>query len=265
MYDPESLTVPAVVAGEHDKNPPHFQLTQEENPDFSSWKASGQGLHGFSSHLHDRDELARDIACYYGMISLMDKQIGQILDQLEARGLAENTLVVFASDHGHFYGHHGLIAKGAFHYEDMVRVPLIVCQPGKVPAGVVSDSLQSLVDFSPTFLSAAGIAIPEPMTGIDQTDVWYGRRETVRDHALVENHHDPGSVHLRTYIDERYKLTVYHNRDYGELFDLAADPREIDNLWDNPAAHDLKGELMQHLVFAEMAKDSLPMPRISGA
>ena len=265
MYDPESLTVPAVVAGEHDKNPPHFQLTQEENPDFSSWKASGQGLHGFSSHLHDRDELARDIACYYGMISLMDKQIGQILDQLEARGLAENTLVVFASDHGHFYGHHGLIAKGAFHYEDMVRVPLIVCQPGKVPAGVVSDSLQSLVDFSPTFLSAAGIAIPEPMTGIDQTDVWYGRRETVRDHALVENHHDPGSVHLRTYIDERYKLTVYHNRDYGELFDLAADPREIDNLRDNPAAHDLKGELMQHLVFAEMAKDSLPMPRISGA
>ena len=103
------------------------------------------------------------------------------------------------------------------------------------------------------------------MTGIDQTDVWYGRRETIRDHALVENHHDPGSVHLRTYIDERYKLTVYHSREYGELFDLEADPREIDNLWDNPAAQDLKGELMQHLVFAEMAKDSLPMPRISGA
>ena len=88
MYDPNSLTVPALVEGEHERNPPHFQMTQEEASDFLAWKESDQGLHGFSSHLHDRDELAKDIAIYYGMISLMDKYIGQIMDRLDALGLA---------------------------------------------------------------------------------------------------------------------------------------------------------------------------------
>ncbi len=113
-------------------------------------------MHGFHSHLQDEGELAKDIAIYYGMISLMDKYIGAIVDKLDALGLAEDTLVVFTSDHGHFFGQHGLIAKGAFHYEDLIRVPMIVRQPGAVPAGVESDALQSLVDYAPTFLGATG-------------------------------------------------------------------------------------------------------------
>ena len=265
MYDPASVTVPSIVEGEHEDNPPHFQLTQTKNPDFGPYKSSGQGLHGFSSHLHDKDELAKDIACYYGMISLMDKQIGQILDKLEELGLSENTLIVFTSDHGHFYGHHGLTAKGAFHYEDMVRVPMIVSQPGKVPEGKVSDSLQSLVDYAPSFLSACDIDIPHEMTGTDQTDVWYGERETIRNHCIVENHHDPLTVHVKTYVEDRYKLTVYYEREYGELFDLVEDPKEVNNLWNDPDAQVLKSELINKLLFAEMGKESLPMPRISGA
>ncbi|HCK09329.1 MAG TPA: sulfatase [Candidatus Latescibacteria bacterium] len=265
MYDPSSLTVPSLVEGEHENNPPHFQLTQTKNPDFSPYKSSSQGLHGFGSHLHNRDELAKDIACYYGMISLMDKQVGQIVNKLKELGLAESTLVVFTSDHGHFYGHHGLTAKGAFHYEDMVRVPLIVSRPGKVPAGEVSDSLQSLVDFAPSFLSACDIPIPHVMTGIDQTDVWYGSRKTIRDHCIVENHHDPLTVHVKTYVEDRYKLTVYYQRDYGEIFDLDADPKEVNNLWNDPDAQTLKSELIKKLLFAEMGKEFIPMPRISGA
>ena len=265
MYDPASLTVPAVQAGEHDANPPHFRLTQTANPDFSAWKESGHGVHGFSSHLHDRGDLARDIACYYGMISLMDRQIGTILDRLEALGLASDTLVVFTSDHGHLFGQHGLTTKGAFHYEDLIRVPLIVAQPGSVPAGRRSGALQSLVDFAPSFLPATGIAVPGSMTGIDQTDVWYGRRESLRDHVVVENRHEPTTVHLKTYVEERYKLTVYFQRDYGELFDLATDPGEVDNLWDVPEARELKNDLIRRLLFAEMGKEPLPMPRIAGA
>ena len=221
MYDPQALTIPAISPGEHDANPPHFQLTQEANPDFSAWEEpDGNAMHGFHSHLQNQEELAKDIATYYGMISLMDKQIGQILDKLDELGLAENTLVVFASDHGHFYGHHGLIAKGPFHYEDMLRVPLIVRLPNVIPAGQVSDSLQSLVDFAPTFLNFAGLDIPRTMSGIDQTAVWCGQTETIRDHIIVENHHQPTTIHLKTYVDQRYKLTVYYNHDYGEIFDL---------------------------------------------
>ena len=222
-------------------------------------------MHGFSSHLHDRDELAKDIACYYGMISLMDRQIGTILDRLEALGLASDTLVVFTSDHGHLFGQHGLTTKGAFHYEDLIRVPLIVAQPGSVPGGRRSDALQSLVDFAPSFLPATGIPVPGSMTGIDQTDVWYGRQPSLRDHVVVENRHEPTTVHLKTYVEERYKLTVYFQRDYGELFDLATDPGEVDNLWDVPEARELKNDLIRKLLFAEMGKEPLPMPRIAGA
>ena len=265
MYDPGALTVPALSPGEHDANPPHFRLTQSAAPDFSAWRESGQGLHGLTSHLHDREELARDVACYYGMISLLDHQVGRIIERLQALGLAGETLVVFTSDHGHLFGQHGLIAKGPFHYEDLLRVPLIAAQPGRVPAGRRCAALQSLVDFAPSFLGATGIPVPHGMTGVDQSPVWYGRRAALRDHVLVENRHEPTTIHLRTYIDERYKLTVYYNRDYGELFDLAADPQELRNLWDAPAAHELKHDLIRKLLHAELGREPLPMPRIAGA
>lgn len=262
MYDPDKLTIPSLVEGEHHNNPPHFKMTQEENPDFSSYMDSGFALHGCHSHLHDKNELKKDIAVYYGMISLMDKYIGKILDKLEELGLAENTIVVFTTDHGHFYGHHGLIAKGPFHYEDMIKVPLIVRYPNKVPAGRISASMQSLVDIAPTFLDMLNISVPNCMTGIAQSEVWYGDKESVRDHIICENHHDPYSVHLKTYVDERYKLTVYYNRSYGELYDLKVDPIEVNNLWDNVEYADLKSELLLKYVWAEMGKEPMWMPRL---
>jgi arylsulfatase A-like enzyme len=265
MYDPEELTVPSVVEGEHDNNPPHFKLTQQKGPDFSPWRESGQGLHGFHSHLHDKKELARNIAIYYAMISLMDKYIGKILDKLDELGLAEDTLVVFTTDHGHFIGQHGLIAKGAFHYEDMIKLPFIVRYPGKVPAGERSEALQTLVDVPTTFLSAAGIHIPRTMTGVDQSDVWFGRKEQERDHIIVENRHEPTTIHVKTYVNRRYKITVYYSRDYGELFDLQEDPQEINNLWGKPEYAGLKADLVMKLLFAEMGKEPLWMPRVAGA
>ncbi|MBI1926781.1 sulfatase-like hydrolase/transferase [Candidatus Poribacteria bacterium] len=265
MYAPARLTIPSIVDGEHANNPPHFQLTQTRKPDFSAWRESGQGLHGCHSHLHDRDELAKDIAIYYAMTSLMDKYIGQILDKLDALGLAENTLVAFTSDHGHFFGQHGLTAKGAFHYEDLIRVPLIARYPGKIPAGVSSDALQSLVDLAPTFLHAAGIDIPRSMTGVSQRGVWFGEKPQAREHVIVENRHEPTTIHVKTYVDERYKITVYYNREYGELFDLQEDANELNNLWNKPECKELKAALMMKLLFAEMGKEPLWMPRIWGA
>ncbi|MGC9349597.1 MAG: sulfatase family protein [Anaerolineae bacterium] len=266
MYDPDELTVPQKTPGEHENNPPHFQMTQEPSPDFSAWREPhGNGMHGFHSHLHDRDELAKDIAIYYGMISLMDKYIGRILDHLEALGLAENTLVVFTTDHGHFYGHHGLIAKGAFHYEDMIKIPMVARFPGQIPADRRSDALQSLVDYPQTFLSFAGIEAPISMAGVDQSAVWSGEQDAVREHIVVENRHQPTTIHLKTYVNDRYKITVYYGREYGELFDLVNDPDEVHNLWDDPDHAELKAELTMALLQAEMGKEPLWMPRIAGA
>lgn len=266
LYDPASLTVPRVTPGEHENNPEHFRKTQQPHPDFSAWQEpGGNAMHGCESHLRDRETLAREIAVYYGMITCMDQYIGRILDKLEALGLADSTLVVFTSDHGHFFGHHGLTAKGPFHYEDLVRVPFIARFPEVIPAGVESDALLSLVDLAPTFLRTANVGIPAVMTGIDQTPTWRGEAPPARDHVLVENRHQPTTIHLKTLINQRYKLTTYFNQPYGELFDLESDPNEINNLWNAPTAQNLKAELLLQLVHAEMGKEPLPMPRVAPA
>ncbi|MEM7799277.1 MAG: sulfatase-like hydrolase/transferase [Chloroflexota bacterium] len=263
MYDPAEIDVPQIHSGEHSTNPPHFQLTQMTTPDFSAWdEPDGHSVHGFHSHLQNPAELAKDIAIYYGMVSLMDKQIGQILDHLDAVGLLEHTLVVFTSDHGHLFGQHGLIAKGPFHYEDLLRVPMIVSMPNRVPANRYSSSLQSLVDLAPTFLRFADMPIPRAMSGIDQSLVWQSPDQQVRDHVLVENHHQPTTLNLRTYVDAHYKLTVYMGHDYGELFDLDSDPAELNNLWLSERHQSLKQTLLLKMVQADMARETTWMPRI---
>ena len=266
MYDPDDMQPGTYVEGEFDAMPPQYAKTRETNPDFASYReAGGQGLHGFHSHLHGDAEFRRSMATYYGMVSLIDLEVGRILERLDRLGLAENTLVVFTTDHGHFLGQHGLIAKGAFHYDDLLRIPMLVRAPGQVMAGRVSSALQSQVDFPQTFLAAAGIAAPGIMQGVNQLDVWQGKAERARDWALVENRHNPTTVHLRTLVTDRYKLTVYRGADYGELFDLADDPGEHRNRWDDPAYREIKAALLLRFVQAEIQREPTRMPRIAGA
>jgi uncharacterized sulfatase len=255
----------ALTLGEHDRNPPHFGKTQQAHPDYSEYRETAFANHGFRSHLQDRASLQRDLAIYYGMTSLMDREIGRILDRLDALHLAGDTLVVFTTDHGHFLGQHGLNAKGPFHYEDLIRIPFLVRWPGEVPAGAVRHGLQSTVDLAPTFLTAAGAPVPGLMQGLNALPSWRGAAGADRDHAIVENRHQPTAVHLRTYVEPRYKLTVYRDRPYGELWDLEEDPGEVRNLWDDPAAAGLKGRLMQAFVNAELRREPTRMARVAGA
>lgn len=142
---------------------------------------------------------------------------------------------------------------------------MIVSMPGTVPENKTSDSLQSTVDIAPSFLKAAGLEIPRRMSGIDETPVWFGRKETIRDHVIVENRHQPTTLNMKTYITEQYKITIHYNRDYGELYDLKNDPNEIVNLWDHADRQSLKQDLLLKFLYGEMAKEPMPMPRIAGA
>ncbi|MCP4640324.1 MAG: sulfatase-like hydrolase/transferase, partial [bacterium] len=264
MYDPADMEPGHLVEGELKKMPDHFRMTQEEDPDYS-WYQECYGAHGFHSHLVPEEKLRKDMAVYYGMISLMDREIGRILNALDRLGIADNTLVVFTTDHGHFLGQHGLIAKGAFHYEDMVKIPMLARMPGTLPAGVVSSALQSNIDFPSTALRAADIDVPGIMQGADQWDTWCGAEDAARDHIIVENRHEPTRLHARTYADERYKLTLYRHTDQGELFDLREDPCEVNNLWDDPASVPLKGRVLHKFMQAELQREPTRMPRIWGA
>ncbi|MCR2821184.1 sulfatase family protein [Lederbergia panacisoli] len=265
MYDPDKVTLPKGVEGEHEQNPPHFGKTQEQEPDFTDYVETGYGSHGYHSHVVSEEHHKKLTATYYGMVSMMDKYIGKILDKLDELGITEETIVVFSTDHGHFFGQHGLQYKGGFHYEDLIKLPFIVRYPGKVPEGRVSSAMQSLVDLAPTFLSFAGIKVPYRMTGVDQSQVWQNEKDEARDHIICEFRHEPTVIHQKTYVDKRYKITIYYNQTYGELFDLENDPGEYYNLWDKPENQELKQELLLKYIWAELGKESMPMPRISGA
>ena len=106
------------------------------------------------------------------------------------------------------------------------------------------------------------------MTGMSQRTVWNGDESQARDHVIVENRHQPTTLHLKTYINERHKITIYYGRDYGEIFDLREDPGEVKNLWSDAA---LRAELTEEFLRAEMLKEeplddeSLRLPNKSAA
>src|SRR5699024_6687302 len=126
-----------------------------------------------------------------------------------------------------------------------------------------SAAIQSHVDIAPTLLAMAGADIPRTMTGVDQSAVWSGAAASARDHAICEFHHEPTTLNLRTYVDKRYKITVYQGHYYGEMFDLVADPSETHNLWDDPDHQDLKMTLLLKYISAELAKEPMWMPRLA--
>ncbi len=184
-------------------------------------------------------------AAYWAMIELIDENVGRMLDALERTGQADNTLVIFTSDHGKTLGDHGLLMKGCRFYEGLVRVPLIIRLPGQIPAGLRSDALVELIDLAPTLLEMAGLPAPMEMQGRSLMPVLSGdippaqHRDFVRCEyyaALpVGRHPQPNSGTRATMIrDQRYKLVVYHGKEFGELFDLEQDPWEFHNLWDDP-------------------------------
>ena len=172
--------------------------------------------------------------------------------------------MAFSTDHGHFLGQHGLTAKAIHHYEDLLRVPFLVRRPGHVPAGGVSSAIQNLVDLAPTFLAAAGLEIPGAMTGMNQLPTWAGG-EAVRKWSITENHHGTISFHMRSFVTDRYKITVYRDGEDAELFDLHRDPGEVSNLWHDPSSAELKCRLLHEFMQATLASETMRMPRIAPA
>jgi len=264
MYDPEAMEPGRLIDEEHEGNPIHFRKTQEKDDDWWKEARRGEAIHGGHCHLHTEQELRKSMAIYYGMTSLMDREIGRILDALDRLGLTDNTIVVFTTDHGHFLGQHGLIAKAIHHYEDLLRIPFLVRWPGKVPANAVSEAIQNLVDLAPTFLTATGKEVPGVMTGVSQLDTWCGG-EPARTWSVTENHHGTRHFHFRSYVNRRYKITVYRDGQDGELFDLVDDPGEVRNLWHDPATAEIKCRLLHEFMQATLQSEPMRMPRIAGA
>lgn len=187
------------------------------------------------------DNQRRDaIQAYYASTTFMDAQVGRVLDALERLGLAENTIVVFTSDHGYSLGEHGLWKKRSL-FERSARVPLIIRTPEGLSAGLRSEQLVELVDLYPTLAALAGLEVPAPVSGMDLSPTLANPGAFTRRAALTQDHrryqregtpHDFMSFGIRT---DQYRYIEWGpGGQYGvELYDHRTDPEEMVNL-----AHD---------------------------
>ena len=231
MYDPAEIELPPNFLPEHP-----FDIGVRDIRD--------EVLAGYP---RGEDEVKRHIADYYGMISHMDYDIGRILDTLEARGLRENTIVIYTSDHGLGVGQHGLMGKQNL-YDHSMRIPLIMRGPG-IPRGMSCDALLYLLDMYPTLLELAGIDVPEDCDGhslaalLNRVTTKH-RRQIFSAYQGVFGH-PQGQPWQRSIKDERNKLiqTVVDGVETWQLFDLAADPYERINLVDKPGYEKLTQRL----------------------
>ena len=183
------------------------------------------------------------IQAYYASISFMDAQVGRLLDALERLEMADNTIVVFVSDHGYHLGHHGLWQKGDL-FEGSVRVPLIVSVPDHAQAGAATDALAELVDLYPTLVELSGLPSPDHLAGQSMTPALDDPAHPGRSAALTvawsrarwtrpELPAEP--VFGRTIRTSRFRYTEWNEGQAGvELYDYVEDPQEYENLAERP-------------------------------
>jgi arylsulfatase A-like enzyme len=176
-------------------------------------------------------------ARYDAEIAFTDQQLGVLLDALDERGLAGNTIVSVTADHGEGLMQHGLLLHGAQIYEEQVRVPLVLRWPDRLPAGSVIEGPVSLIDLAPTLLELAGVehAEDEPMNGRSLVPVLEGREpvDPTEPIFLFRQHYERGFDSGVPVAGEQYgvrlgdwKLILGPEEGTRQLFDVARDPRE---------------------------------------
>lgn len=223
---PWRRTDPADVAGQ----PKPLQQLREHNFEVD---------HDSVVHLDDPTEEQLQFLWehYLANVSAIDEQVGAIVAAVEARGEADNTIIMFTSDHGEALGDHGHIQKWTM-YESVTRVPLIAWGPGHVTAGQTRDGLCSLMDIGASVLDWAGVTPEVPMQAqtlrpATTDNDWVGRDYVIAEHGKDMFLHDIDEVMmLRT---ARWKWVSFDNSACGQLFDLENDSEENQNLWDDPA------------------------------
>lgn len=176
-----------------------------------------------------RDDYRAYLEAYYRAVEAVDRQIGRVLAALEESGLARQTIVVFASDHGEGMGAHGWVEKGAF-WEEVIRVPFVIAGPG-VAEGTGDPTPVSGMDLLPTLCDCAGIAAPPGVTGLSLRPLL--QREKIGRDCIVSELAFPGDASRqgRMVRTRRFKYNCYNvGQDREELFDLERDPGEIHNL-----------------------------------
>lgn len=227
----------------------------EVPPSFVPAKLSADGIREVNAKVHAENEL-------------IDDAVGQVMDYLTKRGWDDATDVIYTTDHGEFQGDFGMLFKGPYHVDALMRVPMIWRPAPKsgVPGATIAEPVGH-VDIAPTIVFRAGLGVPAWMQGkplpIASSDT--------RGHTTTEwiDTWEGNNVVLQTIVqDGRYVLTRYlatnvYDGTEGELYDLDADPRQWLNLWDDPARQGLKKDLLAALAAALPAGREKPLEKVA--
>jgi arylsulfatase A-like enzyme len=252
-YDPTKMPDPSYKEGELANKPP-FQTTDH----FGAYGGTAVSFANTSPEEHHMIT-----AAYYAMIEQVDTEMGRMLSALDETGQADNTIVIFMSDHGEMLGDHGIYLKGPYFYDCLTRVPLIIRWPNRFKAGLKVDALVELVDLAPTLLESAGIPVPSGMQGQSLMPLLTGAATRNRDSVYTE-YLDANALYdpppLATCVrTDKYKLSIFSKPRTGELYDLMKDPGEFNNLWNDPHYKDVQEQMLEVLV-TRMIETTDPLP-----
>lgn len=257
MYRPEDMPEPVAFAPDADSAAlPYVHAAKRS-------RAAGKAnLHGMGTIACSKREALEARALTCGLITMIDDAIGNVLRELHDAGLDDTTVKCFTSDHGDNLGDHGLLFKGSEPYEGVTRVPFIWSDPdGK--RGVRTESFGQLIDIGVSILERAKVEPPVGMQGA----VLSCMGGPGRDEVLIQYDHQRanpqvgGTPRVHTLRKGHWRLSVYHEAEFNELYDLAADPGELNNLWDNPEHSSAQADMVLSLLKAEIAAvDRVPLP-----
>ncbi len=243
QYDKVNFPLPASAANtpENYKGKPMWVYNQR-----NTW-------HGIDFFYNSDMTMPEYLRYYYSTLSAVDDSMGRIFAYLKQHHLEKDTLVVFTSDNGYQIGEHGLIDKRNA-YQASVRVPLLVWEPGTVPAGATNPGRIRNLDFAPTFLNVAGEAAPPQFEGQSAWSLMTGKLkpEDWKPQDFVYEYYWEYNFPMTpgTFAIERNNvkyIQYYGVYDLEELYDLSKDPDEMHNLIDDPAYFSQKVELRKAL------------------
>jgi len=187
------------------------------------------------------------------MLMAVDEGVGVLLEALDDIGARDDTIVVFASDHGYWYGEHGLRGERRLAYEEAIRIPVMVSYPQRIPAGVRPAEMVLSIDLAPTILDYAGVMPLPDLHGRSLVPVIEGDYESWRDSFLVEYYSDTVfqrivTMGYKAVRNDRYKYIRYVDLEgMDELYDLQSDPYEMENIIDTPAGREVLPEMQAEL------------------
>jgi len=244
LYADAEIPIPSTAGDEHYRRLPTF-LQGKENEGRVRWRWRFDTPEKYQAFMKN----------YYRLVTEVDAACGTVLDELEAQGLLDDTLVIFTTDNGYFHGEHGLADKW-YPYEESIRVPLIVADPRMPVAerGTTNDALTLNVDLAPTILAAAGIAAPPRMQGRDLAPLYLERGANWRTEFFYEHPTITSTSRIpssKALVRKDFKYIVWPDFGGEQLFDLAKDPQETTDVIADPAYAERLVELREHFARLE--------------